>query len=373
MMSVGTPIPAPPNQVTTKPRQLPGSNNGGPDSFDPKSIGADVDEEHEEANGQDGDQEDTVGDEEPGAQFTAMLTDRLAIIANQVWDANPALGPLEAMAVAQDTLESLIRTEGFQATAYQLHEAAWADEAGPVRPTPYVDWMNRAIAWMSAPTVHAPGTPWHGTPVPFHAPDKGIVLGIGAHPGWKSYHQRNQKNPRRSTRLEEALGLAARDIRDQVKQRAKGVPGGVKDWVKGLKPSPQTQQPQQTQPPVTAPAQTAPTGPAAPATWGEWARHQIDTRGQEAARALWKMRFDQTPYRPDQKAAPEQASFPHHPHPGVAPEPGATEGQPDAEWLKQNPEPPQDPGPRRTPVNLDEVQEEIRKRTDSRNGDPDDA
>lgn len=235
MMHVGPPTQADPNQVSTKPRQLPNAgNNSGPDTFDPASIGGDVAEQRAEGNDTSTNDADSAGDEQPGMEFESVLRPRLEMIASQVLADNPQMAPQEALGMAY--------------AAFGRHLAG-RDQA--------TDPLAFTAAWDNVPD--GPLTqrigPWKGQqPIFDHKPYVDQAKQWGLQQG--------------------------KNLLNRVKQRMTG-PGqgqtqGPEEDEWGADPEPAKQ----------------------PETMGEWARRQMDYYGPEARRDLWKMRHSTEPFKP---------------------------------------------------------------------------
>lgn len=230
MMQVGVPMPADPNQVTTKPRQMPsgGGLPGGSD-FNPDEIGGSIQEERADGNDTETDKEDSV-DAQPPVDFQANAVRRITMMASEVLDTNPQIHPQAALDVACDAYLDVLRVEG-----YSYDPGAWTHD------------------FQTSPSLLASDEVW----------DK-----------FKDKAKRYWSGPRRPFKK---------------KPDGKGEP---------LPPDePDAPESREHDLPIDhTPADSKPKGYQTPATMGEFVRQQIDFYGQPAARDMWKMRHDDTPF-----------------------------------------------------------------------------
>lgn len=87
MMQVGPPSYTHPDQVSTKPRQMPNGGQPAPGAFDPTAMGADVGLQRAEDNDTSTTDEDTTGDEMPGMEFES----RWVPVLEEIYAHNPRL------------------------------------------------------------------------------------------------------------------------------------------------------------------------------------------------------------------------------------------------------------------------------------------
>lgn len=297
MMQVGPPTVTHPDQVTSKPRQMPSGGGVAPggggmpgegNEFDPSSMGADVDQQRAEGNDTDED-----SGNETKLEFTSRVAPRIVSMATEIVSANPGLSPRIAVAVAKDVMEGVLQVEADRGRG-GYDSGAWSREIGStqpsilenrirrsIKPKPMLDNQGRQIK-------DSQGRPmYHGTP--------------------------QQVMERQIKQMTQPLVDRAKDVTQKAKDSFRGpaLPGRKSPKGKGEPQEPQDQsEPQHRQPDEHMDHRDADESVQpyqehmehkTPDSLGDWVRGQIEYFGQDAARDMWHMRYDPSPGPNSQK------------------------------------------------------------------------
>lgn len=303
MMQVGPPTIAPPHQVTTKPRQMPGGSGGTPGGmpgqegqfgqpddptvddeesgldFDPSSTGQDVAERHEEST-----TDPDAGPPKPEAHEaeTTKPEPKIATLptwramADQILASNPGLDPREAKGLAAAALGQVLRAEGI----YEYDPSAWGN-GFRTHDSIFSDYLNdfahKQRSQQAQPAERPRSRP--GRPQ--------------SEPGRPNQNPNPLLHPSSG---EQWVKDRSKKVVDWAQQRLKGRPLGPPGQGDPLPPN--DAEPAKPAQPAVPGVYDLDDNPEPPKTMGEWARRTMkafpSTQGD-----LWHHRHDGRPYKPE--------------------------------------------------------------------------